>query len=152
MSGASYRIRAMEDDEADAAAALVRRVFDEFNRAQYPKDRPIEEPSAEKARELAAQGVVLLAIAADDSIVGVLALDGEDHLEWLFVDPAHHRRGVATTLWETLLLWRPGAESFTVNASDYAIGWYETLGWTHDPGHKSRTTGAPIKRMIWRRG
>lgn len=154
MSGASYRIRAMDDDEAETVAALVRRVFEAFNSAQYGDNpqRFLDEVNAEAALDLLDDGVLLVAVDIEDEIAGVIALDQEDHIEWLFVDPVHHRRGVAQSLWETLLLWREEADVITVNASDYAEPWYEKMGFVLEPGHKSMTTGAEIKRMVWRRG
>lgn len=144
----------MEDDEAEAVAALVRRVFDAFNRAQYGEnpERFLEDVNAETALDLLDDGIVLVGSDTKDEIAGVIALDAQDHIEWLFVDPAHHRRGVAQSLWETLLLWREDADIITVNASDYAEPWYEKMGFAFEPGHKSLTTGAEIKRMVWRRG
>lgn len=143
----------MADEEAEAVAALVRRVFDAFNRAQYDDNpgRFLNEATAEKALDLLDEGVVLVALDAADEVVGVIALDRLDHIEWLFVEPAHHRRGVARSLWETLLLWRPDADAITVNASDYGVGWYEAMGFVLVPGRRSLTTGAEIKHMVWRR-
>ena len=69
--------------------------------------------------------------AAVDRLVRELA----DYL--LFVDEALHRRGVATTLWN-LALQRVAPDpatpvEITVNSSDYAIAFYESLGFVRVP-------------------
>lgn len=126
-------------------------VFRQFNAAQYGgnPERFTDTATPERLEDLVDEGLVLVAVSSDDTIAGVIAFEGETHLEWLFVDPVHHRRGVATTLWETARLWLEPDE-VTVNASDYAEPWYVARGFAHEPGHVSETTGAPIKRMVWR--
>lgn len=153
MSGAAYRVREMDGDEAEAVSRLVLSVFRQFNAAQYgdAPERFTDNATPERMEELAEDGLMLVAVSADDAIAGVIGFEGAAHLELLFVDPAHHRRGIATTLWETALIWLEPDE-VTVNASDYAEPWYLARGFAHEPGHVSAQTGAPIKRMVWRAG
>ena len=71
-----------------------------------------------------------LAGCIDGQLVGVAALRDRSHVFHLFVTPACHRQGVARAMWSALLeaaLAGP-ALAITVNASRYAIGFYEGLG------------------------
>jgi len=153
MSGGAYRVREMEPDEEEAVLRLVLSVFRQFNGAQYGDhpERFTDNMTPERLEELADEGLVLVALSSDDTVAGVIAFEGRTHLELLFVDPAHHRQGVATTLWETARLWLEPDE-VTVNASDYAEPWYLARGFAHEAGHVSARSGAPIKRMVWRAG
>jgi len=152
-AGAAYRVREMDGEEAEAVSRLVLSVFRQFNVVQYGDnpERFTDSATPERIEELAEDGLVLVAVSSDDTIAGVIGFEGAAHLELLFVDPNHQRAGIATTLWETALMWLEPDE-VTVNASDYAEPWYVARGFAHEPGHVSATTGAPIKRMVWRAG
>jgi GNAT superfamily N-acetyltransferase len=60
-------------------------------------------------------------------LVGVVAVRPPSHLFYLFVEEAHHRRGMARVLWDYARAVHP-AYSWTVNASAYARPIYERLG------------------------
>ena len=64
-------------------------------------------------------------------IAGVAAIRENSHLYYLFVGDGYQRSGLARRLWarvqeDSLALGNPGR--FTVNASNYAVPAYETLG------------------------
>lgn len=59
---------------------------------------------------------LILAVDDDDCALGFLVMDG-DMIDALFVDPAHHGRGVGTCLLEHALTLAPNA---TVDASEQA--------------------------------
>lgn len=150
---AAYRVRDVAAEDHEAVLALVRRVFSAFNAAQYGDrpDRFLDQVTDVVLGDLAKQGATLVACSADGEIVGVIALNVGEHLEWLFVEAAHHRRGIARLLWDALLERRPDAQRITVNASDHGAPWYEAIGFAHERGHVSRSTGAEVRRMVWRR-
>lgn len=74
----------------------------------------------------------LVAWAADGSMAGAAALRSDNHLFHLFVAPAWQRIGVATRLWHEVqerARQRGRAEiPFTVNASPYAVPFYQRVG------------------------
>ena len=68
---------------------------------------------------------------AGDELVGVAALEDKAHLLYLFTHNQHHRRGIASILWQqarqdALAAGNPGF--FTVDASRYALAAYWRLG------------------------
>jgi GNAT superfamily N-acetyltransferase len=71
-------------------------------------------------------------VAEDEgSIVGVVATRDNKHLYHLFVAESHQRRGLARVLWcvaweACVVAGNPG--EFTVNSSQYALPFYEKLG------------------------
>ncbi|HBA33239.1 MAG TPA: GNAT family N-acetyltransferase [Gammaproteobacteria bacterium] len=74
-------------------------------------------------------------------IIGVAGFRQNAHLYHLFVADTHHHKGIAKKLWQVgcsacLAEGNPGV--FTVNASRYAVGFYEKLGFI--------TQGAPEER------
>ncbi len=76
--------------------------------------------------------VYLVARTDDGSLAGAAALRHDNHLFHLFVAPAWQRLGVATQLWQAVLE-QAGAlgradRGFTVNASLYAVPFYERIG------------------------
>lgn len=68
----------------------------------------------------------------DGELVGFIAMRDNRHLFHLFVDSAHHRKGIARALWEqarqaSLRAAGPLAE-FTVNSSLNAVPVYRSFG------------------------
>jgi ribosomal protein S18 acetylase RimI-like enzyme len=65
-------------------------------------------------------------------LVGVVAVRGATHLQYLFVAGSHQRSGLARRLWTLARLEAMSggnaAGRFTVNASAYAVRAYERLG------------------------
>lgn len=73
-------------------------------------------------------------VAWDESgdMAGAAALRSDNHLFHLFVAPAWQRQGVATLLWQDLArraqVESRGGRPFTVNATPYAVPFYERMG------------------------
>jgi len=89
----------------------------------------------------------------EDTIVGVIAMRQPCHISLLFVDPAHHRKGIARALYETVISHykKPGKSLIvTVNASPYAEAIYERLGFipTDTEQAVSGIRFIPMKHMI----
>ena len=74
----------------------------------------------------------LVARDPDGGLAGAAALRQDNHLFHLFVSPAWQRQGVATQLWREVMLYARrqgrGARAFSVNATPYAVPFYERMG------------------------
>lgn len=82
-------------------------------------------------RGFVAGGTVYRVAEVDGAIAGFIAIRENKHVFHMFVDKAHHRKGVARALWDcarqgAIDAGNPGL--FTVNASNYALPVYEALG------------------------
>ncbi|HEX7031136.1 MAG TPA: GNAT family N-acetyltransferase [Gammaproteobacteria bacterium] len=78
-------------------------------------------------------------VAEDEAgVCGICALRETAHLYHLFVASDRHGRGIGRRLWETArddsLARRPSLETFTVNASTFAVPVYARLGFRRDGG------------------
>lgn len=152
----SYIIRPIDGERLPEALALVREVFMAFEAPEYPAEGVREfmdyiehEHIADmmKAGELQMWGCL-----RDGRIVGMLACRGR-HITLLFVSAAHHRRGIARRLLETMLghlrSISPAGE-ITVNASPYGLDAYRRMGFC-ETDHEQVMNGiryTPMKRTL----
>lgn len=119
-------------EEVGDALELSRRVFDEFVAPDYtPQGRStfymVTEPEENIARWQSGEYVFYGAFV-EESLVGMSASRSEgNHVMLLFVDKKYHRRGIAKRLIHRLIEDAPG-NGITVNASPYAVGAYEHMG------------------------
>ena len=127
--------RPMNPGEEEAVCGLVARVFGEFVGQGYSEEGRQEflkyvQPDILLARS-AAGHVILLAIV-DGENVGMIEMRGPDHVSLLFVEPRHHRRGIARGLLQHVLDLslhdKPDLREVSVNSSPYAVPAYERLG------------------------
>lgn len=75
------------------------------------------------------------------NIAGVAAIRANAHLYYLFVGKPYQRTGLSRQLWlrvleDSLALGNPG--KFTVNASNYAIPAYESLGFRRTESRRAK--------------
>jgi GNAT superfamily N-acetyltransferase len=131
----SCRIQKMEaNDNLQEALELVWKVFLEFEAPEYCEQGISEFHDfiqVDSIRKKLLDGEFLLwAGYEDDRIVGVIAVRPPFHISLLFVDPQFHRRGIARSLFETVLevCKRNGHTEITVNSSPYAVKIYRRLG------------------------
>lgn len=132
MSGGAVRPIGPGDAALPGALALVWRVFEAFEAPEYPPE------GVEEFRAFIAPGAVAEAMAGGrlrlwgyfehGALLGVSGLRPPAHICLLFVDAAHHRRGIARRLVTAMQAAAGGAGRFTVNSSPYAQGAYERLG------------------------
>jgi GNAT superfamily N-acetyltransferase len=69
-----------------------------------------------------------------DDIIGVIAIRPPCHIALLFVDKEYHRRGIARSLFMTVLSDKQvviGHSAVTVNSSPYAVEAYRHLGFVN---------------------
>jgi GNAT superfamily N-acetyltransferase len=127
-------VRALTPDDIPAAAALLRRAAEEFilhESTPEGADTFLAEQGEAGIRGFLAQGFVYHVAEVDGELAGFVAIRERSHVYSLYVDKRFHRRGIARRLWETardvaLGPGHPGA--FTVNASNYAMPFYASLG------------------------
>lgn len=91
-------------------------------------------------------------VARDETgeMAGAAALRSDNHLFHLFVAPAWQRLGVATLLWQDLAARADeagrGQRPFTVNATPYAVPFYERMGF-EVAGQRVETRGVAFIPM-----
>ena len=129
-------IRPIDDADIPAAAALLRRAaLDFILHESSPEDAAVFLAGQDAAalRGFIASGFVYHVAIVDGALAGFIGVRGASHVYGLYVDRRFHRRGIARRLWETAraaalaaMPDHPGV--FTVNASNYALPWYEALG------------------------
>ena len=78
----------------------------------------------------------------ENLIVGVLGIRKHWHISLLFVEPALHHQGIASSLLKLAFseASKEGVETMTVNSSPYAVGFYHKLGFV-DSDHEKTTDG-----------
>jgi GNAT superfamily N-acetyltransferase len=129
----TYRL--LQPDEAAAATALVRRVFDDFVAPGYSQIGVAEfyryaDPDALTARQN--NNHFTLVCLDGERMVGMIEMRANEHIALLFVDPAYQRRGIAAVLWgRALQICRennPNLKTVTVNSSPFAVPVYARFG------------------------
>jgi GNAT superfamily N-acetyltransferase len=128
------RIRPITDTDIPAVATLMRSLSDEFivhECSRVAAASFARENDESGVRAFVAAGMRYHVAENDDGIVGFIALRDNKHVFHMFVDKAHHRQGIANSLWQVarraaLDAGNPGV--FTVNASNYAVPVYEVWG------------------------
>lgn len=130
MSGENLTLRSVEAVDIPEATALVWSVFLEFEAPGYSKEG-IDE--FRRFLDDIPKNVELRMIGCwkNDALVGLIAVRPPCHIALLFVDKAHHRRGIARLLWQTVLADASlvgGHTAVTVHSSPYAVGVYKRLG------------------------
>jgi putative acetyltransferase len=119
--------------DAPRCAAIFRASIEEIASEDY-SEAQCEAWAARAEDEVAfgkgLAGALTLVATEDGEIAGFASLKGDSHIEMLFVDPEHARRGVATVLLEALttLARARGAKELTSDVSDTAKPLFDRLG------------------------
>lgn len=128
-------IRRLRGEEYAAATELVQRVFDAFVGADYaPEGRETFYRflgTVRNAGKTAPDAYKIWGAFAEGALAGVLAGNpASDHINLLFVDSAHHRKGIAAALFAAMEqdARALGVPAITVNASRYGLPAYRKLG------------------------
>lgn len=128
----------LEIADAQEASELILKCFWRFNAGQYGGNTKIftDSVTPEKLRKFIRSDVVA-ARNQNGDLCGIICVAERSHLELLFVSEEYQRLGVATTLWKLALeLVAPDPRvpvEITVNASDYAVEFYEAIGFVRVP-------------------
>ena len=128
------QIRLLEPADIPAAAALLRRVAESFILHESAPDAAagfLAQHDADGLRRNLDAGFVYHLASVDGALAGFIGVRGGTHVYHLFVDAGYQRRGIAHALWQAaraaaLVPGHPGV--FTVNASNYSVPFYQSLG------------------------
>lgn len=118
-------IRALKPNEVYEAMELAWEVFEEFDLPETSDERKTELHDA-LFKESFINGLSVYGAFLKGSMIGMLSARG-DHICQLFVRNDQMRKGYGSLLFQRLLEDRVNCK-LTVNSSDYAIGFYKSLG------------------------
>jgi ribosomal protein S18 acetylase RimI-like enzyme len=127
-------LREMTDADIGAVARLLEALAREYFLANCSPEQAatfVRDNDAAAIRRLVAQGYAYHVAEIDGQLAGFIAVREQRHVFHLFVAADCHRRGVGRRLWEhakAAAVSTGGDGSFTVNASNYAVPMYESLG------------------------
>jgi ribosomal protein S18 acetylase RimI-like enzyme len=148
-------IRPIADADIPAAAALLRRAAEEFIlHESSPQDAAafLAAQGEQALRGFIADGYVYHVALVDGELAGFIGVRGRSHVYSLYVDKRFHGRGVARRLWDTARAValdgaaHPG--SFTVNASNHAVRWYEARGFIRTAPMQTSTVRYNPMRLV----
>lgn len=128
------RIRPITDPDIGVVAQLLRKLADEFIVHESSADAAaafLHEHDEAGVRRFIASGMAYHVADMDGTIAGFIAVRDKQHVFHMFVDKAHHRQGIARSLWKAareaaLHAEHPGV--FTVNSSNHAVPVYAAMG------------------------
>lgn len=98
-----YTIRQFVEQDAQALADLTIAAIREVGTASYSAEQvaawAARHPGAQRFLDRAAGGsTILVATDSDDAVVAYALLESDGHLDMLYCDPEHTRRGLADKL------------------------------------------------------
>lgn len=128
------RLREMSDADIGTVARLLEVLAREYFLDTCSPEQAstfVRENDAATLRRLVGEGYVYHVAEVDGQLGGFIAVRERRHVYHLFVAAQFHRRGIGRRLWEhaRAVAMDAGADGiFTVNASNFAVPMYETLG------------------------
>lgn len=134
MSQIKPQLRELEIEDIPQAAALVRRVFMEYNAPSYEEKGVktflsfITEDNVKE--QMQKHGMRLFGAYGGTSLLGVLALARGEHINLLFTDGSYHRQGIAGALVQRAAqeCREAGNTGLSVNADLSAVPAYRAMG------------------------
>ena len=119
------KIRPGTADDVPRALEIWRSAVDATHAFLTPADR--SEIDAMVANDFLPNAELWLAVDEGDRAVGFLVMDAAE-IDALFVDPAHHRRGIGTALLEHALALEPAANVDASEQATNAVPFYLARG------------------------
>ena len=144
-------IRPAISEDAPAVGRIIRRVAHHFTplRPRAADGFLLSLTPEAIARHITSPRCMYM-VSVDDCVVsGVVGLRDSTHLLHLFVDPRFQRQGVGRRLWEeirALALLFGNTHGFTVNATSFAVPFYERFGF-RPSGPRIETNGIAYTPM-----
>ncbi|MGN1160514.1 MAG: GNAT family N-acetyltransferase [Lachnospiraceae bacterium] len=130
-----YICRAAYRDEWQEAMGLAWRVFLRFDAADYPEEGVKSFYNFVTDSALQRMFIVgsyqMFCAFENGKMVGMITLRESEHISLLFVDGAHHKKGIGTKLVDEVrnyILTEVGGSRITVHSSPYAVNFYHKLG------------------------
>jgi len=131
----TYNIRKLEIEEIEEALNLVWKTFEEFEAPDY-SDEGVQEFKNFIVPEIINEKIskselFMWGCFLGNQIIGVIASRPPCHIALLFVDKDFHRKGIARSLYNTVLdHYKENSKhtEMTVNSSPYALEVYRRLG------------------------
>lgn len=128
------RIRPITDPDIAFVAQLLRHLANEYIVHESSPDAAaafLHEHNEAGVRRLIASGMAYHVAELDGTIAGFIAVRDKQHVFHLFVDKAHHRKGIARSLWRAArkaAMDEAHSGVFTVNSSNHAVPVYAAMG------------------------
>lgn len=139
-----FLYRAVRPGEEAAVSNLVARSFNEFIAPDFAEEGIEEFFNYANPRSLAkrSEGSHFVLVAeADGEIVGMIEVREMSHISMLFVDKAHHGKGIGRELLrlalEHIKSESSPPEEITVNSSRFAVPFYQSLGFAKTSEEKT---------------
>jgi GNAT superfamily N-acetyltransferase len=130
-------VRRLDNSELDAALSLAWKTYLEFEAPDYSPEgvetfkRDIIENMAFRNDCLSGKNRIWGAFDAL-KLVGIIAVRGESHICLVFTLGEYHRRGIATAIFNKLLIdvsiENPNVKQITLNSSPYGLPFYHHIG------------------------
>ena len=148
-------IRRFKKEDAERVSRLVTDTFIEFVSPSIPLEsriRYLENVTPEKVMERSKTQDVYLA-TEKDQIIGIICGNKEIKcISWLWVHKRYHKKGIARILVKGLesTYKRRGVKVLKVYSSEYAIGFYEKMGYRKTTGIRQREgiVYQPMKKVL----
>lgn len=128
------RIRPITDPDIPIVAQLLHTLADEFilhESSAADAALFLRQHDESGVRAFIAGGMAYHVAEIDDAIAGFIAVRERSHVFHMFVQRAHHRKGIARALWKAAresAMHAGHAGAFTVNSSNHAVPVYEAMG------------------------
>ncbi len=136
------------------ALSLCRRVFLEFEAPEYgPEgtDTFLQFLDPVQMERMTASGLLtFFGHWSEDILTGAGAVRDRRHISLLFVESSFHCRGIGSSLLDAMMAFcrRAGIRKITVNASPFAIGFYQNRGF-HPLGEEQCARGIRFTPMVY---
>lgn len=128
-------IKKLESRQWDDAIALIWKTFLRFEAGDYPEEGIhsfLEFISDERLKKLYIVGEYpVYAAFLDGKMVGVISLRSQNHISLLFVEGAHHRKGIGKALIDVAkdhVRTESRKNFLTVHSSPYGVEFYHRVG------------------------
>jgi GNAT superfamily N-acetyltransferase len=137
-------------DDIPSALDLAWRVFSEYEAPDYSEEGIEEFKKCLQDEEYLA-GIEYYGAYDAEKLVGIIGIRPDrKHICFFFVDGDHHRQGIGTRLFQSVLQDYPD-QTITVNSSPYGVPFYHSLGF-EDTDTEQTVNGIRFTPMKYEEG